>query len=142
MTSQHRVNGSRVTFLDEAVHDLVELHSTRPLAARAVVSVLLKLEKGDVRPQRLRFFSKTGDLSDCGKLTVLVDDEPELRVVVRDVGDDGFEVVEVVAIAERADDLAYLVTALRLERITDPVRKSDTTRRLARILAARRATQD
>ena len=73
---------------------------------------------------------------------MLVDDEPELRVVVRDVGDDGFEVVEVVAIAERADDLAYLVTALMLERITDPVRKSDTTRRLARILAARRATQD
>ena len=69
---------------------------------------------------------------------MIVEGEPELRVVVRDLGKDRFEVVEVVTIAERADDIAYLVSALRLGRISDPVRRSDTERRLARILAARR----
>ena len=137
MTSQPG-KGTSISFLDDAVNDLVRLHAARPHAARGVVSVLLRLERGEVSPQRLRSFTKTGDLSDCGKLTVIVEGEPELRVVVRDLGKDKFEIVEVVTIAERADDIAYLVSALRLGRISDPVRRSDTERRLTRILAARR----
>ncbi|MEY4010276.1 MAG: hypothetical protein RLZZ93_968, partial [Actinomycetota bacterium] len=91
--------------------------------------------------RRLRSFGKTGDLSDCGKIPVLVDGAPEHRIVVREMGDGDFEVVEVVAVEERADDLVYLLTALRLSRLVEPVHRSDVERRVARVLAVRRAKQ-
>jgi len=138
VTSQSRSKGRHVTFLTEAVNDLMLLNTARPAVARAVVSVLVRLERGVITPTRLRSFTKTGDLSDCGKLTVLVEDHPEHRIVVRDVGNGHFEVIEVVAIAERTDDVAYLISGLRLGRITDRIRKSDTEQRLARIVAGRK----
>lgn len=125
-------------FLTEAVNDLSVLNTTRPAVAREVVSILVRLERGDITPTRLRSFATTGDLSDCGKLTVLVDNHPEHRIVVRDLGSDRFEIIEVVAIAERTDDVAYLMTGLRLGRITDRARRSDAERRLARIVANRK----
>ena len=102
-----------------------------------MLRLLSGFEAGAVRPRRLRDFSKTGDLSDCGKIPVVVAEHPEHRIVVREVEANHFEVVEVLVIEERSDDLAYLLAGLRLGRIQDPVRGSDLQRRIARIIALR-----
>jgi hypothetical protein len=57
---------------------------------------------------------------------------PEYRIVVREVGGT-IEIIEVVTVEERADDLANLLAGVRLGRITDPIRRSDTDRKIARI---------
>ena len=125
-----------VTFLRAAADDLRSLADRRPALALEVFALLKRLDDGRLVPHRLRHFGKTGDLGDCGKVRVVVDGHPEHRIVVR--GTEGaFVVVDVVAVEERADDLAYLLAALRLGRLVDPVRRSDTQRRVARILAAR-----
>ena len=125
-----------VTFLRAATDDLRSLADRRPAVALEVFALLKRLDDGRLVPQHLRQFGKTGDLGDCGKIRVVVDGNPEHRIVVR--GTEGaFVVVDVVAVEERADDLAYLLAALRLGRLVDPVRRSDTQRRVARILAAR-----
>ena len=88
------------------------------------ISKLLKPEK------------KTGDLTDCGKIVVEVEGEPEHRIVVRDVGRGNFEVCEVITVEARTEDLAYLLAGVRLGRINDPVRRSDISRRVSRIQKA------
>ena len=126
-----------VSFLRAAADDIRSLNSRRPDVVREVFVLLKQLSEGRLQPQRLRSFGKTGDLSDCGKIHVVVEGHPEHRIVVR--GTEGsFVVVEIVAVEERADDLAYLLAALRLGRLVDSVRRSDTQRRVARILAARK----
>jgi hypothetical protein len=80
----------------------------------------------------LQDFAKTGDPSDCGKIVIETDDGPEYRIVVRDT-DDGYDVVDVVVVEARQDDLAHLIAGLRLGRIADPIRRSDAQRRIARI---------
>lgn len=133
MIARRRGSQRVVTFLDDAVDDLrdIALHS-QAIAIEAIRRVR-QLERGQIDPTPLRDFAKTGDLRDCGKVTVLVDGEPEFRIVVRDVGGGRFEVVNVVAVEARADDLAYLLAGLRLERIEDPIRRSDALRRVDRI---------
>jgi len=88
-----------------------------------------------LQPTRVQSFAKTGDLTDCGKIVVLVDGAPEHRIVVRDLAG-SFQVSEVVAVENRTDDLLYLLAGLRLERQGDPIRRSDTSRRIARIRRA------
>ena len=126
-----------ITFLPEALADLRDLEDRFPTIAAEVLSQLKRVRQGTLRPTRLRDFSKTGNLSDCAKVNVLVDGAPEHRIVLRDVGDGRFVVVEVVAIDERADDLVYLLAGVRLGRIVDPIRRSDIERRVARVIAGR-----
>jgi len=80
----------------------------------------------------------SGDLSDCGKIVVALDGEPEYRIVVRDVSG-SYEVTEVIAVEDRAGDLPYLLAGVRLGRLADPVRRSDALRRIDRIRRHRNA---
>ena len=110
----------------------------RALAARSrplvieVLRLLVLLDQGRLRPAPLRHFGKTGDLSDCGKIVVALQGQPEYRIVVRDV-DGSFRVCEVVAGEERARDLPYLLAGMRLNRLDDPIRRSEALRRIDRI---------
>lgn len=97
-----------------------------------VLRLLKLLDLEQLSPTPLHDFSKTGDLSDCGKIVVAVEDEPEYRIVVHEVGD-RVDVVDVIAVEDRTQDLPYILAGLRLGRITDPVRRSDAQRRVARI---------
>ena len=63
---------------------------------------------------------------------IALEDEPEYRVVVRNVEGD-FHVSEVIAVEDRTGDLPYLLAGLRLGRIQSPVHKSDTLRRVFRL---------
>lgn len=140
MTGGQQGRPRSVSVRREALDDLRSLNVRRPAVAQEVLRLLRGLESGTVRPRRLRDFSKTGDLRDCGKIQVVVPDHPEHRIVVREREANHFEVVEVLVIEERSDDLAYLLAGLRLGRIPDPVRGSDLQRRIARIIAARERT--
>lgn len=122
----------RVQFLDAAADDLRALSATNKIVAIEVFRLLKQLDAGDVQPRPLQDFMKTGDLSDCGKLVVAVDGQPEHRIVVRRIGDH-YEVAEVIAIQDRTEDLPYLVAGLRLGRLSNPVRRSDALRRVARV---------
>jgi len=122
----------RVRFLDAARDDLRLIHQRHPRVLREVFSLLKQLDAGSIAPTELRDFGKTGDLSNCGKIAVVVEDEPEHRIVVRSVGS-RFEVSEVVAVEDRTQDLPYLLAGLRLGRIGDPVRRSDAQRKVLRV---------
>lgn len=122
----------RVQFLDEAQEDLRSVARRSPTVLREVFRLLKLLDDGKLRPQALQNFGKTGDLSDCGKIVVALEGQPEHRIVVRNV-DGGFRVSEVVAVGDRTQDLPYLLAGLRLERIKDPIRRSDAQRRIFRI---------
>ena len=122
----------RVQFLDAALDDLRGVAQRSPHIVREVFRLLTLLDSGAIAPQPLRAFGKTGDLTDCGKIVVAVDGEPEHRIVVRSL-QGRFEVSEVVAVEDRSQDLPYLLAGLRLGRITDPVRRSDAQRRIHRV---------
>lgn len=122
----------RVQFLDEAVDDMRSLARRSPTVLREVLARLKALDSGTLQPQPLSDFSKTGDLTDCGKIVIALEGEHEYRVVVRSIAGT-FHVSEVVAVEERTQDLPYLLAGIRLGRIDDPVRRSDTQRRIYRI---------
>ena len=124
---------TRVTFRDDAMEDLRSLAERSQFTLLAVFRLLKALDAGTLVPVPLHDFSKTGDLTDCGKIVVVVEGEPECRIVVRDLGQGAFEVSEVIAVEDRTDDLPYLLAGLRLGRLEDPVRRSDAQRRVARI---------
>jgi hypothetical protein len=63
---------------------------------------------------------------------VEVEGGSEHRIVVRDLGEGGFEVSEVIAVEDRTGDLPYLLAGLRPGRLVDPVRRSEAQRRVAR----------
>lgn len=123
----------RVRFLDEAVEDVRAVARRSRPVLEEVARLLRELDRGRLVPPPLRSFAKTGDLTDCGKIVVVVDGEPEHRIVVRDV-DDGWEVCEVVAVEDRTGDLPYLLAGLRLRRIEDPVARADAGRATFRLL--------
>lgn len=122
----------KVQFLDEAVEDARRLAQKSRPVLQEVFRLLKLLDQGELRPEPLRDFTKTGDLSDCGKIVVALAGEPEYRVVVREVSG-MYEVVEVIAIEDRSQDLPYLLAGIRLGRLDDPVRRSDAMRRIHRI---------
>lgn len=124
---------TRVTFRDEAIEDLRHLAERSRASLLEVFRLLKALDAGAVVPVPLHDYAKSGDLTDCGKIVVVVEGEPEHRIVVRDLGEGAFEVSEVVAVEDRAGDLPYLLAGLRLGRLDDPVRRSDAQRRVARI---------
>lgn len=127
---------TNVTFLDEAVDDLRRIAQRWPELVVEVLRLLKQLDAGTLMPRRLNDYAKTGDLSDCGKIIVALDDVPEHRIVVRDIGRGTFEVCEVITVEQRTEDLAYILAGLRLGRVTDPVRRSDIGRRVDRIQRA------
>jgi hypothetical protein len=122
----------RVRLTADALGDLEAIRDRSIDALRAVFRQLRRLDRNEIFPTPLQDFAKTGDLSDCGKIIVEVEDGPEYRIVVRDSGG-RYDVVDVFVVEARADDLAYLLAGLRLGRILDPIRRSDTQRRVARI---------
>jgi hypothetical protein len=123
----------RVTFRDDAMQDLRRLAERSQPVLLEVFRLLKALDAGTLVPVSLHDDAKTGDLTDCGKLVVTVAGEPVHRIVVRDLGDAAFEVSEVIAVEDRTGDLPYLLAGLRLDRLDDPVRRSDVQRRIARI---------
>ncbi len=104
---------------------------SRPLTLE-VFRLLKQLDAGELTPAPLHDYAKTGDLSDCGKIVVVVEGEPEHRIVVRDLGGH-FLVSEVIAVDDRSEDLPYLLAGLRLGRLDEPVRRSEAERRIARL---------
>lgn len=132
MTDRRPIRYERVQFLDEAIDDLRIVATRSPAVLREVLRQLKRLDAGLLHPQPLNDFAKTGDLSDCSKIVVALPGEPEYRIVVRLV-DGAFHVFEVVAVEERTQDLPYLLAGLRLERMEDPVRRSDALRRVHRV---------
>jgi hypothetical protein len=98
-----------------------------------VFRLLKALDAGVLSPVPLHDFSKTGDLTNCGKIVVELPGEPVHRIVVRDLGGGDFEVSEVIAVEDRTGDLPYLLAGLRLGRLEDPIRRSDVQRRVDRI---------
>ena len=133
MSARSSRSYTNVRFLDEAVEDLRRIATRSPETAKEVLRLLKQLDSGELVPRRLQDYAKTGDLSDCGKILVEVDGQPEHRIVVRDVGRGNFEVCEVITVDVRTEDLAYLLAGVRLGRINDPVRRSDIGRRVDRI---------
>ncbi len=123
----------RVTFLDEAMGDLRSLAERSQVVLVEVFRLLKALDEGVLAPVALHDYAKTGDLTDCAKIVVALDGEPEHRIVVRDLGTGNYEVSEVIAVEDRVDDLPYLLAGLRLGRLEDPVRMSDAQRRVDRI---------
>jgi len=124
---------ARVTFRDEAMEDLRRVAERSQATLLEVFRLLKALDAGLLVPVPLRDYTKTGDLTDCGKIVVTIAGEDEHRIVVRDVDGGGFEVSEVIAVEDRTGDLPYLLAGLRLGRLEDPVRRSDAQRRVARI---------
>lgn len=133
MTARRSGGLRNVTFLDAAIDDLRRVNERSRAVVLEVFRMLKEVDAGRLRPTRLRDFAKTGDLGDCRKLVVALEGEPEYRIVVIDRDGKGFTVIEVVAVEQRLDDLAYLLAGLRLGRIADPVRRSDTMRRIDRV---------
>lgn len=122
----------RVQFLDAAIDDLRTVATRSPAVLHEVFRQFKMLDAGSLQPEPLHDFAKTGDLTHCGKIVVALPGEPEHRIGVRFV-DGAFYVFEVVAVEDRTQDLPYLLAGLRLERIQDPIRKSETLRRVNRI---------
>jgi len=123
----------RVRFFDDALVDIRAISKrSRPVAVE-VLRLLKLLDQGQIAATPLQNFGKTGDLTDCGKVVVLVEGEPEHRIVVRDVADGSVELVEVVVVEDRSRDLPYLLAGLRLDRIADPIRRADASRDVYRI---------
>ena len=133
MSARSSRSYTNVRFLDDAVEDLCRIAKRSPETAKEVLRHLKQLDSGELVPRRLQDYAKTGDLTDCGKILVEVDGQPEHRIVVRDVGHGNFEVCEVITVDVRTEDLAYLLAGVRLGRINDPVRRSDIGRRVDRI---------
>jgi hypothetical protein len=124
---------ARVVFREEAMDDLRGLAQRSPATLTEVFRLLKSLDAGELSPVPLHDYAKTGDLTDCAKIVVAVESEPEHRIVVRDRGGGAFEVSEVIAVEDRIGDLPYLLAGLRLARLEDSVRKSDAQRRVDRI---------
>lgn len=122
----------RLEFLAAAQVDLRRLMQRSPNVVREVLRTLKQLQQREIDPVPLSDYAKTGDLSDCGKLLVVVEGEPDHRIVVRESGG-VIEVCEVIAVEAREGDLPYLLAGIRLGRLTDPVRRSDAQRRIDRI---------
>ena len=89
---------ARVMFREKAMDDLRVLAQRSPATLTEVFRLLKSLDAGELSPVRLHDYAKSGDLTDCGKIVVVVEGEPEHRIVVRDQGGGVFEVSEVVAV--------------------------------------------
>lgn len=113
------------------VHRIAEVD--RGLAEQAL-RLAIDIHDGRATGAPLNERGKTGDLSDCFKAPFGHEvDRPSHHLVYRLVGD-GVEVVEVVAVGPREQDVAYLLAGLRLGRIADEKRRSLAERIVFRAL--------
>lgn len=123
----------RVLLTSEAEADLRSLREQDESLLTEALRTLKRVADRQLEPRRLGYQGKTGDLGDCGKLYFGASRGSDShRIVVREV-EQVFEVIEVVAVDARERDLAYLLAALRLERIDDVVRQADTARIVRRL---------
>lgn len=128
---------SRIRLTEMARSDLHDLHGQDPRLVAEALRAVQRVDRRQLPPKPLRPFGKTGDLSDCSRVYFgATPGEDTHRVVFREVGDH-LEILEVVVVEERRGDLAYLLAALRLERLQDPVRRSDAQRAVSRLRARR-----
>jgi len=134
VTARRRGPYQNVVLTADALAELRQFEERSLDVLAQVFRLLEQLDNGTLQPTRLQNFANTGDLTDCGKIVVLVDGEPEHRIVVRDLGG-SFQVSDVVAVDNRTNDLPCLLAG-RLERQGDPIRRSDASRRIARIRRA------
>jgi hypothetical protein len=109
----------QVTFLAAARDDLARIAADDPSLANHVMSKIRDLEAGRVDGVPLKSMAKTGDLGDCRKLYVGTSRPASHRVVYRALDDAGnkIEVVEIVEVEARADQYAYVLSAVRLGRL-------------------------
>lgn len=122
---------TRVRFTEAAVEDLAELKGRDGRLVLEALRVAKQVDQGTLVGKELRYFNKTGDLTDCFRVYFgATAGEDTHRIVFREV-DGEAEIVEVVSIAERDGDVAYLLAALRLDRLDDPVRRADAQRGIA-----------
>lgn len=116
----------RTTFRGEAKDDI----------ARQALRTIIEVDAGRRTLKPLGSMAKTGDLTDCGRTYFGVDADADThRIVFRRIAGrlEVVEVLEVVAVEERADDVVYLAAGLRLGRLeADPVRRSDAARKVHR----------
>lgn len=121
----------RVRFTEDALQDLRDLATQDKALVLQALHVAKRVDAGELRGKDLGYYDKTGDLSDCFRVYFGAKANADThRIVFRETGD-GTEVVEVVTVAERRSDVAYLLAALRLGRLEDPVRIADARRRIA-----------
>jgi hypothetical protein len=124
---------TRLTFRDDAVAALRRLAERSRPTLLEVFRLLEALDACVLVPVPLHDYAKTGELTDCGKIVVAVEGEPEHRIVVRDLGKGAFEISQVIAVEDRTADLPYLLAGLRLGRLEDPISRFEAQRRVARI---------
>jgi addiction module RelE/StbE family toxin len=72
---------ANVTFLDEAVEDLRRIAKRSPEVVKEVLRLLKQLDAGELLPRRLQDYAKTGDLTDCGKIVVEVEANPNTELL-------------------------------------------------------------
>lgn len=112
------------TFLKAAKDDVGRLAEDDPVLATYALLKVRDLEDGRVEGVPLADMAKSGDLHDCRKLYFGIGNPPSHRIVYRDV-DDGttqIEIIEIIAIEERAEMYAYLLAAVRLGRLPTETR--------------------
>lgn len=122
----------RVRFTDESKQDLHGLQQDDPALLVEALRTAKLLDTGRLEGRRLRDFSKTGDLTDCRAVYFGVDEDDDTHRMVFREDASGIDVLEVVAVGERADDIAYLLAGLRLGRIEEPERRAGARRQVER----------
>ncbi|CAN5752643.1 hypothetical protein BH23ACT10_BH23ACT10_13410 [soil metagenome] len=123
----------RLKLTAPARQDLLDLKQDDVALVRGALRVAKRIERGEIDGVALRDFGKTGDLRDCRKVYFGAEPGADThRIVFRILAGGEVEIVEIVAVAQREADVAYLQAALRLERIEDPVPRSDAQRRIHR----------
>ena len=122
-----------VRLTGQAREDLQTLADQDRVLLVGALRVIKRVADGDLSPKPLRPFGKTGDLSDCSRAYFGAEPDGDSHRVVFRHHEDGIEVLEVVVVEERRGDLAYLLAALRFERLDDPVRRSAAQRAVARL---------
>jgi hypothetical protein len=126
---------ARPSFTSQAAQDVHDIARTDRALATMALHLAIELHNGEREHKPLDDRVKTGDLGDCYKAPFGHDaDRPSHRLVYR-LLQDQLQVVEVIAVGPREQDVAYLMAGLRLGRITDPYRKSMTERIVHRVLA-------
>ena len=125
---------SRPQFTRAAAADVHRIAATDRALAEMALRLAVRIHDGHAGGIALSDRTKTGDLSDCYKAPFGHDHlNPTHRLVYRWAGGT-LEVVEVIAVGPRQDDAAYLMAGLRLDRITDPARRSLAQRIVHRVL--------
>lgn len=124
----------RPQFTKAAAADVHRIAAADRALAEMALRLAVRIHDGRANGVPLSDRTKTGDLRDCFKVPFGHDPlNPTHRLVYRLVAE-GLEVVEVIAVGPRQDDAAYLMAGLRMDRISDPARRSLAERIIHRVL--------